>query len=156
MSEAADTKQETQPRKGMPEVKLGEEEFKRRFRWQFQDPAFEAVGAELARIAEVAWDGYRESRKSPRTRKAGPEFSDPDYDLSTDWLAARTAIAEAGRKSSAQTTESRSRCSTCRVSPRNTDAISIPAKRASRRPRRSAIGPAPATRTIRSDKRRTG
>ncbi|MCR5878578.1 hypothetical protein [Phenylobacterium sp. J367] len=29
------------------------------------------------------------------TRKAGPGFADPDYDLSVDWLAAREAIQAA-------------------------------------------------------------
>jgi len=35
---------------------------------------------------EIAWDGYREARKSPITRKAGAEFADPNYDMSVDWL----------------------------------------------------------------------
>ncbi|HZZ87601.1 MAG TPA: flavodoxin family protein, partial [Caulobacteraceae bacterium] len=34
-------------------------------------------------------------RKSPRTRKAGPEFHDADYDLAIDWIAARDAIIAA-------------------------------------------------------------
>ena len=45
------------------------------------DPAFDALADELDRVADVAWDGYSNSRKSPRTRKAGPGFADPDYDL---------------------------------------------------------------------------
>ena len=40
----------------------------------------------------IAWDGYHNARKSPVTRKAGPEFADPHYDLSVDWLATRDAI----------------------------------------------------------------
>ena len=32
-----------EPRKGMPSPRLAEEEFKRRFRAQFQDPAFDAA-----------------------------------------------------------------------------------------------------------------
>jgi multimeric flavodoxin WrbA len=51
--------------------------------------------AELEKVATAAWCGYSEYRKSPHTRKAGPEFADPDYDLSVDWLAARQAIREA-------------------------------------------------------------
>ena len=70
-----------EPRKGMPSPRLAEDEFKRRFRAQFQDPAFER-SRELDKVAEAAWDAYAHSRKSPRTRKAGPEFADPDYDLS--------------------------------------------------------------------------
>ena len=82
-------------RKGMPSVELTREEFERRFRSRFQDPAFAAVDAEIAAVAAVAWDGYIKSRKSPRTRKAGPKFADPNYDLSIDWLHARDAIIAA-------------------------------------------------------------
>lgn len=84
-----------EPRKGMPDVRLSEDEFKRRFEDQFRDPAFEKVREELARVTEVAWDGYKQARKSPRTRKAGAEFVNPDYDLSEDWCAARDAIKAA-------------------------------------------------------------
>ncbi|RWY67637.1 flavodoxin family protein [Rhizobium sp. WSM1325] len=86
------------PRKGSPSPRLPEEEFKRRFLNQFQDPAYEALSAELAKITEAAWDAYENSRKSPKTRKAGPEFADPDYDLAVDWLAARQAIQDAQRR----------------------------------------------------------
>jgi multimeric flavodoxin WrbA len=82
-------------RKGMPSVELSREEFERRFRTRFQDPAFAAVEAELAAVAAVAWDGYINNRKAPRTQKAGPAFADPDYDISVDWLKARDAIAAA-------------------------------------------------------------
>src|SRR5690606_9252376 len=50
------------------------------------------------RVAAAAWDAYAHSRKSPLTQKAGPEFADPDYDLATDWLAARDAILSAERR----------------------------------------------------------
>jgi multimeric flavodoxin WrbA len=83
------------PRKGMPDPKLGEAEFRARFESQFQDPAFDPLRAEIARIAAVAWDGYANGRKSPRTGRAGPEFADPGYELSIDWLAAREAIRAA-------------------------------------------------------------
>lgn len=83
------------PRKGMPEVKLDEAEFKRRFRAQYSDPAFDALQEELKRIAHAAWDGYDNSRKSPRTQKAGHGFADPGYDLAIDWIAARDAIRQA-------------------------------------------------------------
>src|SRR5437764_3096393 len=81
-----------EPRKGTPSPRLDEREFKRRFRLQFQDRNFDALSAELDRIADAAWDAYAHSRKSPRTRKAGPEFADPQYELSVDWLAAREAV----------------------------------------------------------------
>src|SRR6266568_215546 len=86
------------PRKGMPSPRLNEGEFRRRFLGQFQDPAFDSLATELDKIAAAAWDAYEHSRKAPRTRKAGNEFADPDYDLSVDWLAARAAIAEAQRR----------------------------------------------------------
>ena len=83
------------PRKGMPEVKLDEAGFKRRFLAQYFDPAFRPLDAELGRIAEIAWQAYREGRKSPVTRKAGPGFADPDYDLAIDWVEAKAAIDRA-------------------------------------------------------------
>jgi multimeric flavodoxin WrbA len=82
-------------RKGMPSVELTREEFERRFRTRFQDPAFAAVEAELAAVTAVAWDSYINYRKAPRTQKAGPSFADPDYHISVDWLQARDAIAAA-------------------------------------------------------------
>ena len=64
-----------EPRKGMPSPQLGRQEFTRRFRAQFQDPAFEALEDELQRVADVAWDAYSESRKAARTRKANGSTS---------------------------------------------------------------------------------
>lgn len=82
----------------MPSPKLEHDQFVQRFLGQFQDPAYAPLRAELDRIAETAWDAYSHSRKSPHTRKAGPEFADPDYDLSVDWLNARAAVHEAQRR----------------------------------------------------------
>jgi multimeric flavodoxin WrbA len=87
-----------EPRKGMPSPRLAEDEFKRRFRLQFTDPAFAPLAGELEKVAAAAWDAYRHSRKSPHTQKAGSNFADPDYDLSIDWMNAREAIAAAQRQ----------------------------------------------------------
>jgi multimeric flavodoxin WrbA len=87
--------QDTKPRKGMPDPKLDRDEFTRRFLTQFRDPAFRRLDDALGEIAEVAWEAYHEGRKAPLTRKAGPAFADPDYDLALDWLDARDAIAKA-------------------------------------------------------------
>lgn len=76
----------------MPSPKLGEQEFKKRYLDQFKDPAFGPLSAELDRVAEVAWQAYANSRKSPVSLKAGPDYKDPDYDLSVDWIAGRDAI----------------------------------------------------------------
>jgi multimeric flavodoxin WrbA len=81
-----------EPRKGTPDPTLEESEFRRRFLQQFQDPAFEPLAGELQRVADAAWDSYSHSRKSPKTRKAGPGFADPDYDLAVDWFSAKQAI----------------------------------------------------------------
>jgi multimeric flavodoxin WrbA len=81
----------------MPSVELTREEFERRIRARHYDPAFAGVATELDAIIEIAWQAYHEHRKSPRTRKAGPEFADADYDLSLEWLAARDAIRAAER-----------------------------------------------------------
>ncbi|TPL76091.1 flavodoxin family protein [Mesorhizobium sp. B2-3-15] len=86
-----------EPRKGMPSPRLDEQAFKRRYGEQFNDPAFGPLAADIERITEVAWQAYRDSRKSPRTRKAGRGFADPDYDLAVDWLEARQAIERAKR-----------------------------------------------------------
>lgn len=82
-------------RKGMPSAQISKDEFAKRYRARFADPAFDPLEREISAIINAAWDGYDNSRKSPRTRKAGPEFADPDYDLSIDWLAARDAIRAA-------------------------------------------------------------
>lgn len=82
-------------RTGQGDVKLSREEFARRIGERFYDPAFDGVRAEIERIIDVAWDGYDEYRKSPRTRPAGPGFANPEYELPIEWLAARDAIHDA-------------------------------------------------------------
>ena len=86
---------DTKPRKGMPDPKLGHDEFTGRFLTQFRDPAFRRLDGALEEIAAVAWEAYDEGRKAPLTRKAGAGFTDPDYDLAQDWIDARDAIAKA-------------------------------------------------------------
>jgi len=85
-------------RKGMPPVKLARDEFERRYRSRFVDPVFAALKQELSLIVAAAWDAYSHSRKAPLTRRAGPGFSDPDYEIAVDWLAAREAILQAQRR----------------------------------------------------------
>ena len=84
-------------RKGMPPVKLSREEFERRYRRRFVDPVFKSVEQELTAVIAAAWDAYSDSRKAPLTRKAGPGFADPDYEIAVDWLRARDAILAAQR-----------------------------------------------------------
>lgn len=85
-------------RKGMPSTELVRAEFDRHFRGRFTDPAFEPLEKEITALSAAAWDGYINSRKSPRTQKAGSGFADPDYDLAIDWINARDAIASAQRR----------------------------------------------------------
>ena len=82
-------------RKGQPSVQLQRDEFARRFRERFYDPAFAAVHTELDRIEEIAWQNYSEYHKSPRTRAAGAGFSNPDYQAPIEWLDARERIERA-------------------------------------------------------------
>jgi multimeric flavodoxin WrbA len=94
-------------RKGMPSVALTKAEFMRRAHERFVDPAFDPLQDEISKIIAAAWDGYRESRKSPHTKRAGPRFADPDYELSTDWLKARDAVARAERAQKSAASRSR-------------------------------------------------
>jgi multimeric flavodoxin WrbA len=82
-------------RKGQGDVKLTRAEFAARLGERFYDPAFDPVRAEIDRVIDVAWESYDEYRKSPRTRKAGPGFADPDFELPIEWLAARDAVIAA-------------------------------------------------------------
>jgi hypothetical protein len=84
-----------EPRKGMPDPTLEKAEFKSRFFVQYIDPAFDTLATELERIADAAWESYDNSRKAPRTVKAGPGFADPDYDLAEDWVEAKAAVDRA-------------------------------------------------------------
>jgi multimeric flavodoxin WrbA len=85
-------------RKGMPGRKLAREEFEARFQSRFVDPAFAPLEPALQAIVDAAWDAYAHGRKAPHTRKAGPGFSDPNYDVAVDWLAARDAIRQAQQR----------------------------------------------------------
>jgi hypothetical protein len=72
----------------MPPVKLDREEFETRYRSRFADAVFEPLQCDLDAIVAAAWDAYSHSRKAPVTRKAGPGYADPEYEISVDWLAA--------------------------------------------------------------------
>lgn len=85
----------TDVRKGQAPGQISRTEFGARFQSSFRDPAFQAEKEALGRIEEIAWLAYRGERKAPVTRKAGPGYADPDYDLSVDWLAAREAVEAA-------------------------------------------------------------
>ncbi len=85
-------------RKGMPKTELGKDEFERRLRQHFYDPAFGPVDASIEDTFPIAWEAYKDDRKAPRTRRAGSGFADPNHELSVEWLAARAAIEKAERQ----------------------------------------------------------
>jgi multimeric flavodoxin WrbA len=87
--------QTPEPRKGQGDVKLSRDEFERRLRERFADPAFDALAPQLHDIVEVAWKAYDEYHKSPRTAKAGSGFANPDFDLPIEWLETRSRIQAA-------------------------------------------------------------
>jgi multimeric flavodoxin WrbA len=95
---APETIMEIDVRKGMPATRLTREQFERAYRSRFKDPAFEPLQSEISAILDAAWDAYSNSRKSPETRKAGPGFANPDYEIAVDWLAARDEILAAQRR----------------------------------------------------------
>jgi multimeric flavodoxin WrbA len=82
-------------RTGQADFPLSKAQFSERFRARFDDPAFADEKPQVERLLTVAWEAYLDARKSPITRKAGPEFADPEYELSVDWLATRKAVLAA-------------------------------------------------------------
>jgi len=85
-------------RKGQGDVQLTREEFERRLRQRFYDPEFQHVERQIAEIVDVAWKTYSEYRKSPRRRKAGQGFADPEFELPVEWLETRERIQQAERE----------------------------------------------------------
>ena len=71
------------------------------------DPAFRAEDVAISRVEEIAWQAYEEGRKAPVTRKAGPGYADPDYDLSVEWLDTKGKIEKAQARWGEATTNSR-------------------------------------------------
>jgi len=81
-----------QIRKGQAPAPLAREEFSVRFRAPFFDPEFRAEDTSIARLEEIAWRAYVDSRKAPLTHKAGTGYVDPNYELSVDWIATKQRI----------------------------------------------------------------
>ncbi|MGH7466971.1 MAG: flavodoxin family protein [Longimicrobiales bacterium] len=82
-------------RTGQGSVKLSRQEFERRLRERFYDPAFDEIEPALEQVIEQAWDAYTKYRKSPRTRRAGDGFADPNHELPIEWLETRAQIERA-------------------------------------------------------------
>src|SRR5262245_29232660 len=85
-------------RRGMPSVQITKDEFSKRVRERFYDPEFDGVKGAIDQIIAVAWKAYDEYHKSPRTRRAGAGFADPDFHLPIEWLETRRNIQKAERR----------------------------------------------------------
>ena len=94
-------------RKGQGDTHITRDEFARRYRERFYDPAFEALDEQIEQLISVAWEGYTQYRKSPRTKAAGKGFADPKFELPLEWLASRDAIKKAQREQSRLTSQAR-------------------------------------------------
>lgn len=94
-------------RKGQAPDPLEREQFAARFRAFFMDPAYRSEDASIERLEAIAWDAYTEGRKAPVTQKAGPGYSDPDYDLSSEWVVTKKRLEEAQVRWGETTTPSR-------------------------------------------------
>lgn len=87
-------------RTGQAPAPLSREEFSIRFRTPFKDPNFTPENDAITRLEEIAWQAYIDGRKSPVTHKAGADFSDPEFELSVEWLETRQRIADAQTRQS--------------------------------------------------------
>jgi len=94
-------------RKGQAQSMLDRDQFRERFAERFVDPAFDVEREAIGRIEEIAWQAYREGRKAPRTRAAGPGHADPTYAASVEWLATSAQLARAQREWATPGTRSR-------------------------------------------------
>ena len=94
-------------RLGQAPAALARAEFSERFRASFFDPAFRVELDAIARLEDIAWQAYTEGRKAPVTKKAGAGFADPDYDISTEWLATKKNIDAAQKQQSDKASRSR-------------------------------------------------
>ncbi|MDQ3185478.1 MAG: NAD(P)H-dependent oxidoreductase [Pseudomonadota bacterium] len=82
-------------RKGQAPAQLGRDEFGVRFRGSFIDPAFGVERDAIARLEEIAWEAYKDGRKTLHTRTAGPGYADPEYELSVEWLVIKERLEKA-------------------------------------------------------------
>src|SRR5688500_169451 len=94
-------------RKGQAPEPHSREVFRERFLANFFDPIYAKEKEALDRIEALAWQAFKDGHKAPVTRKAGPEFEDPDYDLSVEWYETRQRLRAAQARWSDTATASR-------------------------------------------------
>jgi hypothetical protein len=107
----------TDVRKGQAPATHTREEFGKRFRARSSTPPSSRSRRRSGGWKRSPWKAYDEGRKAPVTRKAGPEFEDPDYDLSVEWYEASRKLQDAQRRWS--DARRRRRCWWSAVPPRN-------------------------------------
>jgi hypothetical protein len=105
--EAGNMARRVRIKKGMPSTSIDKAEFAKRFPSRFYDPVFEGATQEIERLIDKAWDGYKQYRKSPRTRRAGRGFADPEFELPLEWLATRDRIRQAEKQHKETKTKAR-------------------------------------------------
>jgi hypothetical protein len=81
----------TKIRKGHAPAQLSRIQFHDRFTLSFKDPLFAPEEGALARVENVAWKAYKDSRKAPVTRRAGKGYADPEYKF--EWSGTRALSA---------------------------------------------------------------
>jgi multimeric flavodoxin WrbA len=85
-------------RKGQAAQEPTRESFHDSYTARFDDPAFDGEREAIARLEEIGWQALQQSRKSPRTRRAGAGFADPEYELSVEWLHTRERLQQAQQR----------------------------------------------------------
>jgi multimeric flavodoxin WrbA len=83
---------------GQGPLPLSREEFERRYREQFADPAFATAKDAVDQVTRIAADAYAERRKTIASRPAGAGFQDPSYELALEWLDTRARIHAAQKE----------------------------------------------------------
>lgn len=99
-------KADLKPRTTGQTHKLTREEFMERFHAKFHDPNFDKVRKNIEEIGQIAWENYQEGRKAPNTQPAGENYTDPNYQLSIDWINAKKDIEIAQKLHDDQTLKS--------------------------------------------------
>lgn len=87
-----------EPRKFAGTEKITPEQFRKRFEQQFIDPLYDDFRPAIKKMADLAWRAHQENHKSPFTSPAGPEFKDPNYQLSDEWKRAKAAVDSAEKQ----------------------------------------------------------
>ena len=94
-------------RKGQAPKPLEREAFRERFLTRFFDPTFNLEREAIERLESIAWQAYIEGDKSPVIRKAGPSFTNPEYELSVEWLQTSERLKLAQQRWAEPSTPSR-------------------------------------------------